>query len=209
MSRLEPIRITSKSIDESRPLPREVEPRRASLTVNCLIPIKRTGSFRLVCHNFDPNNWNQWYPPFTFYHCNLPAGLKTESELVQYFEKESAVADRIGQPANLMRDLAEHVRSVLNLASAQIGREEFRAPHYWLKFSKSKGVWTLYCFAWFVLRSAKPGSRLAAEQPGVLAAVPLGATEYDGIALVENVKELWEDPEVLADLRAKAISVRA
>jgi hypothetical protein len=207
MSGKDPVRLRTGDRWQSRSIAEELRPKRGSLTVNCLVPIERAGRVAVVCHNFDPKNWNQWYPPFTFYHCEVPSELTTEGELISYFESRSPVATVATDRNKLRQELGDAVKVLFGLERAAVSETELAEREYWLKFSETRKVWTLYCFVWCVLETAEPRAKLGEERSAVIGQVPLGATSYHGLAVVENLCALWQNKPAVERLRARTLSM--
>jgi len=200
-----PIHLASVPDWESRSIAPDVSPSRASVTVNCLIPVKSRRSPALLCHNFDPKNWNQWFPPFTFHHTDIPGSFLSEGQLLGHVTAHSSLAAVLSDEPGLRHGIAEHVKKLLAAETITIASPAVRPAEYWLKFSESRKTWTLYCFIWYCAQQISPSECMKEDPERGIALIPFGATEYLGLPVVENVVEIWKDTELSKRLATMAL----
>jgi len=189
-----------------QPVPTDAMPVRASLTVNCLLPVRSNDTTALVLHDADPANWRQWFPPYTFYHTSVQRPVQSRADLENYLRNESEIRSSFDKSA-IRADLSAHIQKLLSLTSIELTPEPVVPPDYWVKWSRSQHVWTAYCFVFYRVASAGPRSRLHPADNSALTIAPLDATAHEGKPIVENLVELLRDRAVREVLESHAIAI--
>jgi hypothetical protein len=188
-SQTDPIHLNELLKQRESRIPVHAYPKRGSLTINCLLTVKVNNEIKICYHNFDPVNWNEWYPFFSFHHSEIEMEFEKPEDLTGYFEKRSTIADKF-VPSRMQSEVAERVKEVLGLDTVIINPVPLLKNDYWLKFSKTRNVWTLYCFVFYCASNIEPKGRLLSIKDPYISLVPIEATTYQGIKVVENTVEI-------------------
>jgi hypothetical protein len=185
-------------------IPRHALPARIALAVNCMVSVQKTDSVSLLLHNFDPVNWNQWYPIFSSHQgpISFPGG--SARDLVNYLTTSSPVAPKL-TPSFLRQSAIDRATELLDLRRCTLCSETLQNGDIWLKYSKSQHVWTLYCYVFYCASTVDPISHVTNPTAPDLALIPLGQEEFAGLRVVENVINLLRADRVRALLIENAI----
>lgn len=200
-------------IDESKfrdneTIPADVLPKRYAIATNILCSVDTNDSIGFLVLNSEPLISNTFYPFYTTINNYYTFIEKKYQSLVTEFNTNiisNIEKDRISPTIN---KFSEHFNC------GQISVENMQIDEYWLKYSKSSNVWTIYLFESFVISAIENKEGLISCLNSHNALLPLdeiiltqviASGKYKGIPIATNIRELLKNPKVLSTLRSKNI----
>lgn len=200
----QPLQLCTGAGWESVPLPEDMIPKRAIVTANCLLAVENAGGVSIVAHNADPVNWNTWFPPYVHHDWSLPAGIVTRGDAVRQIQ-EYMSADEKRKSMAMWRDLKARVATILPGSEIALEDDPFLPVDYWLKYSRSSEVWTVYGFVWYAAKRAHVCGGMSGLQRENVAVIPIGERQWQGRPVVENLVAMMSDAGVAGRLRKAAL----
>ena len=196
--------INKEKITNNELVPSDVIPKRYAVATNILCTVNKNGSQGMLIYNSEPQISNTWYPFYSTINDFYTFKSVSYKFLIEEFHKSIITGiekDRITPASNNFSEL---------FGCGKIDVINLNRNEYWLKYSKSSGVWTLYLFEYYLVSKIESLSSLLKSENNTKKFMPLDdftiqkvlATGlYEGIPLVENIKQVLKNPEVLSKLR--------
>jgi hypothetical protein len=188
-------------------IPPEVKVRRFAVATNILATVRDRERYYFLLVNSDPKIYNQWFSFYTTENDFYDFRSRTYEDLVAEFEDEILRKNEI----NGIQDISYKFKEEFNLSLLDL--QDCDRDEYWLKYSKSANVWTLYLFRFFyVVRMNRVESFFGSlNENKVLAPLAdvelkeiLANHQFKGLPIVENIWRLLSDSEFLRFLKETA-----
>ena len=182
-------------------------PSRFVITSNLLLPVVRNNEGGLIMYNFDPINWNQFYPVFSFHHHDIDISCPVaESELIESVISQENIFNSYDSAMN-GRGLSEKASDDIGLKGVVVEPKPIVEPFFELKFSKSRHMMSMYCHFYHRAVEIDIESIYSALGLGGVAFVPYGIKELGGTPVVENISDILSEAGVLKELRKYSVVI--
>jgi hypothetical protein len=189
-------------------VPANVLPRRYAIATNILCTIKQGGGLGFLVLNSEPKISNTFYPYYSTVNNFYNFSKVNYGSIVDEFKGDIISKIEKDRISPTMKRFSEYFNcgdiSVLNME-----RNE-----YWLKYSKSSNVWTIYLFEFFIIKSIenKQGLISRLDVNNILLPIDdrsleqsLNSGKYQGISIASNILSMLKDPTVISTLKSHAI----
>lgn len=172
----------------------ETRPKRFAIATNALMVVQNDSGRYLLMVNVDPIRLNKWYPVFVSHNALHTFAANDYGELVEEFNSAS---DKHGfsietRRAACIKCLEEFVGSSFEVEEI----EKIDKDRYWIKYSKSQDIWTMYLFENYVFFV----NNIIVPQRDDIALIPLDDNLdwvetgiYKNLPIVDNMYELLKD----------------
>jgi len=189
--------------------PIEVAPKRYAISTNILCSVKDDGMEKFLFINSDPEFSKTWYPFYTTINAFYTFESKKYGDLVREYHDEiiaKAAKDRIEKAKS-------EFSAMFNCGTVEV--ENMQRNEYWLKYSKSSNVWTIYLFEFYIATSVSDLNALKANLGDKNVLLPIGdGSDLDAVLskgtiapmpIVTNIIKLLNEKEALDLLLKKAL----
>jgi hypothetical protein len=182
-------------------MPGDMRPNRFAIATNFLVSYKdKLNTNYFLLFNYEPEKWNQWYPYFYSTSSNYSFSANTYGELVDEYNKNISVyqslSDRIKKGSDAFSELL-HINNSIEV------KENIVPVEYWLKYSKTQHIWTLYIIE-FLQIIKSPG--IDFEKNRKITLMPFDektkdeikkSGKYKEVTLVDNFLRILFDDSIL------------
>jgi len=210
------IQISKEMIENNVIIPNNMRPKRFAVATNAMIIVEdsKTSEKSMLLYNYDPVNWNQLYPYFT--SSNAMNNFKSEryGDLLEEFE--AAISKNGFSPKNRINRLKKDLVESLSQVDIELVKSDVIKDEYWLKYSKSQDVWTIYLIEFFQLQSTATNLDkyvLTKDDKCLLSLSKekvqdiLDEAKYNEVPIVKNTLNILKDEELLNELMNTAITI--
>ena len=209
------IKITEELIQTAALLPRDVRVSRYAIATHFFICTKnKSGEYGIILYNYDPINWKQLYPYFIS-HANEYAFESSDfSSMLKEFEN-IVIKDNMGREKRLQESLIK-VQQTVGQEKLKYQRINNMPDEYWIKYSKSKNMWTIYLFEYYQIVGLADSLNVSEFKGTDKLYVPLNnesTTEilekgtYRGIKVTSDIVHMLSDLSILSEIKSNALSI--
>ena len=192
------IKITSELIKQKQLIPKEVSPVRFAVASNVLFLTKekQTDETCFLLYNYDPTNWKQVYPFFKSYSSNYCFISQDYASVIDEFQK---ILVSVNYNENQRVEyVCEDFKNSLCLSECKIQKLVQLPDQYWLKYSMSQKVWTIYLIEFYIAQTSAPVDIIKPKQKDVFLLpindISLGMIaktgKYEDLPIVDNTVEI-------------------
>lgn len=189
--------ITKNILDEQ--VPKEMMPTRLDSAMILYTNVSYNGKTGIIVYNTNPNTWNCLYSfyelnhKFTIDNYSFSKENITYRELIEEYQNvyKRIYEDEKGYTKDLkIQTLIDEYKKTFNLKNVSIGDE--LPPIFELKYSKSKNVWTLYCFENYIADSVDDFNDLINQKLYEQKILPIDSSirEIDSVEVASNIRYL-------------------
>lgn len=189
--------ITENILDEQ--VPKEMIPTRLDSAMILYTNVSYNGKTGIIVYNTNPNTWNCLYSfyelnhKFTIDNYSFSKENITYRELIEEYQNvyKKIYEDEKGYTKDLkIQTLIDEYKKTFNLKNVSIGDE--LPPIFELKYSKSKNVWTLYCFENYIADSVDDFNDLINQKLYEQKILPIDSSirEIDSVEVASNIRYL-------------------
>ena len=178
----------SKEVDE------ETRPKRFAIATNALMVLHDDSERYLLMVNVDPVKINKWYPVFVSHNSLYAFNANDYEKLIEEFTDAS---NEHGFSITSRRSACITYLEKFISSTFEVNRiDKIDEDRYWIKYSKSQDIWTMYLFenyAFFVDKISVPQRDDIALIPlkNNLAWIETGV--FAGLKIVDNMYMLLRD----------------
>lgn len=201
------ILIDALKLKNNEAIPNEVIPKRYAIATNILCVLKTTNGAGFLLLNSEPEISNTWYPFYTTIN-----NFHTFEE-----NKYKALADEFSEKiiSGVEKNRISDARKKFSEAfgCGEILTENMNHNEYWLKYSKSKNVWTIYLFEFYVISYIENKNEILSRLDSVKTLLPLDEISLEktlevgrvnNVPIVENIRLLLKEQATLSLLYKSA-----
>lgn len=192
-------------------IPKECFPARFAIATNLIMCVKKPdNSFGFLLFNYEPEKWNQWYPYFSSVNGMYGFHGRTYKDIVDEFKSDILTTE---QAKCRVESATKAVEKLLGASNIKV--EPSCVPdEFWLKFSKTQDIWTLYYMEF--LQITDINMSIDAIDNNVVTLLPLQEStitevlregKYRGIEIVDNTLDILNSPDMIKTIKTKAISL--
>lgn len=212
---MENIKITEKLISGGAKVPREAYPVRLAVATNVLFLTKSasTGEVNMLLYNYDPVNWKQAYPYFKSFSSEHNFKSDTYEKIIKEFQE--FLHSNNYDFAERERQIGEDFCKTIGCSSARLTKIKEIEDEYWLKYSLSQKVWTLYLIEFFVatieendMVQLNSGDKfmLSINEKSIREIVDTG--KFGELPIVDNTIEILKNKKIMKKLIDKASIIK-
>lgn len=122
----------------------ESRPVRFAIATNALLIEKKNQEENLILFNIDPKKLNKWYPCFVSHNASFDFQAETYGELIKEFVQQ---IDAHGFNEEVRKEASiNYVKKTLKKPIGQANFVKLDLDEWWVKYSVSQKVWTIYLF---------------------------------------------------------------
>ena len=163
-------------------------PIRFAIATNGLIVTKINDVKHLIIFNIDPTKLNKWYPCFVSHNSNCVFASNNYRDLIVEFETK---AFEKGYTEECRKEsIIKKVENLLNCTIKKVEFHKIDSDEWWIKYSISQEVWTVYLFENYVVEI----DNITFKQNDNIALLPLKSNEkwlntgrFNNIEIVDNL----------------------
>lgn len=192
-------------------IPKECFPARFAIATNLIMCVKKPdNSFGFLLFNYEPKKWNQWYPYFSSVNGMYGFHGRTYKDIIDEFKSDILTTE---QAKCRVESATKAVERLLGASNVKV--EPSSVPdEFWLKFSKTQDIWTLYYMEFLQITSINMS--IDAIDDSVVTLLPLEEStisevlregKYRGIEIVDNTIDILNSPDLISAIKDKAISL--
>lgn len=197
--------IDELKLKNNETIPTDVVPKRYAIATNvlCMVKTNSAGGFLLL--NSEPQISNTWYPFYSTINNFHTFNEGRYKSLVSEFDTNIISGIENDRISPAIKKFSESFKC------GAVSVENMHRDEYWLKYSKSSNVWTIYLFEYFIISFIENIDGLISCLDSNKALLPideiklrqiLDEGKFNGIPIVANIKSLLEDPTALSLLRS-------
>lgn len=181
--------VLTKRIDE------DTRPTRFAIATNALLVTHMDGNKYLVMFNINPEKLNEWYPCFVSHNADQKFTSMTYNELIKEFDQQ-ILANGFSEEKRKEACMA-YIEKITQKSFASIRFKKLNQDEYWIKYSQSQGVWTIY-----LIENYEVETEISLFEGNNIATIPLdeeGKKEwlesglFKGIKIVDNMYGLLKN----------------
>ena len=135
-------KITTNMLD--LPIDNNSKPFRFAIATNGLILTEINNKKYLVLFNIDPVKLNKWYPCFVSHNAECIFYADNYGDLITEFKKE--ILKKGYTEERRKEAIIEKLTSLLNCKTDIISMSKTYNDEWWIKYSVSQQIWTIYLF---------------------------------------------------------------
>lgn len=202
------VRINEDKLFLSSVVPKEVFPKRFAIATNFIIISKDKG---FLLFNYEPEKWNQWYPFFSSVADLYEFHGETYSDLVAEFNN---IIFSLSHVKRRFDKGEKELFKILNISNDSISYiKDPVSPEYWLKYSKTQDIWTMYYMEFVQVTKIAKANSLQLQTDIVdfldLSADSLDKTIEEGrfknVEIVDNALDILKNKKLLSQLLEQAL----
>ena len=187
-------------------------PERFSVATNLILICDNGKEAGFMLFDYEPDKWNQWYPYFVSINGEFNFKGGTYGQLTDIFKEEILLSDQmLGKNEHSKKNILRYI----GLQAQCEVIEDVIEPEYWLKFSKTANVWTLYYIEFHQISSNqivqldvldKENITIMPIRDDIISNV-VDTGQYEGKDVVDNTISILRDKQVMGKLLEHTISV--
>lgn len=193
-------------------IPGDCFPARFAIATNLLMCVKKLDdSYGFLLFNYEPEKWNQWYPYFSSVNGMYTFHGNTYKDVVDEFKTKVLDSELA---SHRVENAKKDIIKLLN--ASHITTETSSVPsEFWLKFSKTQDIWTLYYMEFIQITDINSLS-VESIDDDTITLLPLEESiisevlkegKYKGIEIVDNTLEILRDSNLIESIKKKPISL--
>jgi hypothetical protein len=201
------ILIDALKLKNNGAIPNDVIPKRYAIATNILCVLKTTNGAGFLLLNSEPEISNTWYPFYTTINAFHTFEENQYKSLVDEFS-EKIISD---VERNRISDTTKKFSEMFGCG--EVLTENMNRNEYWLKYSKSKNVWTIYLFEFYVISFIENKNEILSRLDSVKTLLPLDEISLEktlevgkvnNVPIVENIRLLLKEQANLSLLNKSA-----
>lgn len=189
--------------------PLNIVPKRYAISTNILCTIKDKGIEKFLLINSDPEISKTWYPFYITINAFYPFAAQKYGALIQEYNKEIIVNAEKNRIEKAMAEFS----SMFDCGKVKV--QNMHRNEYWLKYSKSSNVWTIYLFEFYIANQVEDIAALKAKINDKNVLLPIGDARslsnilshgtFESLPIVSNAIKLLSENDSLSVLIDKAL----
>lgn len=213
---MQDIKFTDDLLNNNQRIPEECLPSRFAVSTNLICFIKEliTDQEGVIILNYEPVKWNQWYPFYSTINDFYEFQSNHYGDLCNEFN--SLLDNFTGSEEDRITKAVNEFIQLFDCKDVSIGNNPLTEAEYWLKFSKTQNVWTLYLIEFYCVTDVGDKSNLLDNGKIEQALIPLKDPGLKGfletgkinnINVVNNTISLVSEVGILQEIKDNCILV--
>lgn len=210
------VKITNQMIMNRESVPNEIIPTRLAVATNVIFVTEdsTTEEMSILLYNYDPIKWNQLYPYFVSHNAPYDFKSKNYTDLVNEFHQALLEKD-FTKEKRLINTKQEFCKTI-NQEDVVFLAESFIEDEYWIKYSKSQDVWTIYLMEFYQVSELKNTLEKAIFHQSDKTLMPINHNnlevilkeeKYNDVPIIDNTIDILKNTELLNKLKKNAIKI--
>ncbi len=176
-------------------------PQRATFSSVLLFPIHTGEGRSIVVYDYDPQNWKLWFPLFSNveWDLDIAGGAVKYSDLISKVELQALYDDV--SPVGVLDLTLKDIEDKTGIRGLQCINEVFRPREFWLKYSKTRKIWSFYSFDYWVVDKCDTDIYKYSEMTGAIEIMPIEGGKFESIKKTGKFKGKGIADNLLSILR--------